>query len=147
MKNSTDDYPELADTNKQNELAFFIMALLGGGEILGGNFVAFFRDKIGNKVAYVVQIILMIVAFCIIIVYNHKNRHGYLAYLMTFSWGFQDAGLNCLMRSLLGFEFDDQSTPFSVFNFVQSLFVFVCQIIQQQVMNPDFSDQKQVDTL
>ena len=48
---------------------------------------------------------------------------------MCFMWGVQDSGLNCIVRAILGFEFNSKILPFSVFNFVQSLFVFITQII------------------
>ena len=59
---------------------------------------------------------------------------------MCFIWGLQDSGLNCLLRSILGFEFESKITPFSCFNFTQSLGIFVFQLIGGAVLNPDFDD-------
>ena len=54
----------------------------------------------------------------------------YLGILMTFSWGVQDAGLNCLVNSLLGFQFKQVTTPFSVYKFLQSLLIFVFTCVE-----------------
>ena len=47
-----------------------------------------------------------------------------MAFVMAFVWGLMDSGLNAIIRSMLGFEFESKITPFSVFNFIQSLLVF-----------------------
>lgn len=52
---------------------------------------------------------------------------------MCFLWGFQDSGANCLIRSMMGTEFDSKLIPFSVFNFTQSLTVFAAQLIEAKV--------------
>ena len=48
------------------------------------------------------------------------------------------------MRSMLGFEFEDKTTPFSVMGFVQSISVFVFQLIESKVMvqDPDIKTRK-----
>ena len=56
---------------------------------------------------------------------------------MAFTWGLQDSGLNCMIRCILGFEFDSKILPFSVFNFVQSLFIFIFQTVESVVMDDD----------
>jgi len=65
---------------------------------------------------------------------------------VTFCWGLQDSSMNNLMFCTLGFEFKedegteevtdegqekkvDKTTPFSVQNFVQSLFVFAFMVV------------------
>ena len=100
------------------------LSLLGAGEILGGNIIGPIRDKLGNKFAYVVEIMFLVAAISLVISVNRSNEFGYTSFLMCFVWGLQDSGLNCLIRCVLGFEFDDKQIPFSIFNFVQSLFIF-----------------------
>ena len=39
------------------------------------------------------------------------------------------------MRSMLGFEFEDKTTPFAVMGFVQSITVFAFNLIEAQVMS------------
>jgi hypothetical protein len=58
-----------------------------------------------------------------------------MAFVMAFVWGLMDSGLNAIIRSMLGFEFESKITPFSVFNFIQSLLVFAAQLIEAQVMS------------
>jgi predicted MFS family arabinose efflux permease len=94
------------------------MVLLGTGEIFGGQCLGFIRDKMNNRVSLLAEILLCICAYAIVIIYNYNNEFNYLAYIMCFVWGFQDSGLNCLTRCVLGFEFESKITPFSVFNFV-----------------------------
>jgi len=50
--------------------------------------------------------------------------------MTTVSWGIMDSALNTIVNSVLGFEFDSNITPFSVFKFVQSFFVFVFQVME-----------------
>ena len=76
---------------------------------------------------------LIVGSVTLMIVTNQVNKFGPLCYVMPFVWGLQDSCCNILIRSLLGFEFESQITPFSVFNFVQSLFVFVVQMIQDKI--------------
>lgn len=54
-----------------------------------------------------------------------SQTYGFLAFLMTFAWGLQDALINTQLTELLGFEFDDNTRPFSCFNIFQSLSLFV----------------------
>ena len=43
---------------------------------------------------------------------------------------FADGFANCFINCILGFEFDSKILPFGVFKFVQSLFIFVFQLVQ-----------------
>jgi MFS family permease len=123
------------------------MTLLGVGEILGGNIIGIFRDKYGNRAAYTFEIVLLLAGVGCVLVFNNQNKFGWMAYVMNFVWGLQDSGLNSLLRCLLGFEYEDKTTPFSVFNFVQSLSLFGVQLIGSQVMNSDFDTTKAIKYL
>ena len=94
------------------------MALLGLGEIIGGGLVGFIRDKVGNRLAYFVQILLTIAGMASVLIVNDKNTYDYTSYLMCFVWGLQDSGLNCLVNCVLGFEFESKIIPFSLYKFV-----------------------------
>lgn len=48
---------------------------------------------------------------------------------MTFIWGFADSGVNTHLSEILGFEFENNVEPYSVFNLVQSMAVFVMLIV------------------
>lgn len=49
---------------------------------------------------------------------------------MTFIWGFADSGVNTHISEILGFEFDNNVEPYSIFNLVQSFSVFIILIIE-----------------
>lgn len=82
------------------------MALLGFGEIFGGQFVGLIKDKIGARIAIIVQMILTCAAFAIVFIVNQNNKYDIMAFVMAFVWGFMDSGLNAIIRSMLGFEFE-----------------------------------------
>ena len=127
--------------DEQNERAFLATAIVGIGEIFGGVFIGAVRDYTQSyKVAFVFEIILMVSALTTVWVFNSANSFSWVAYLMSLLMGLQDSGLNCLMRCILGFEFDSKVTPFSVFNCVQSLAKFAFDLIGSSVMNPSFDD-------
>lgn len=99
--------------------------MLGVGEMIGGYVVGQFRDKLGNSSAISIQLILTFLAVSSVITFNRLDNFNLnLAYLMCFLWGLQDSGINCLLRSILGFEFESNLLPFSVFNVSLSLTVF-----------------------
>lgn len=104
--------------NQQSAKALYTFSLLGVGEIIGGAlFIGPIRDRFGNKTAYSIQSLLTILALSLVLIYSHLNTFSFLAYLMCFFWGIQDSGLNTLIYCVLGFEFEDKSTPFAVFKF------------------------------
>ena len=120
------------------------MALLGLGEVMGGYFVGIVRDKFGNSHAYILQAVLLALAVVLVVIFNEENKFGPMAYVMIYVWGLHDSGVNTLIRSILGFEFDSQSTPFCVFNFVQSLFIFVVQIVNSAIFEEGISVETEV---
>ena len=52
---------------------------------------------------------------------------------MTTSFGVQDAGTQCILQSMLGFQFESQTTPFSVYKFVQSLLIFAVFCLESAI--------------
>jgi len=58
-----------------------------------------------------------------------NNEFSWLAYLMSFIWGFKifiiitDSATNTHLAEMLGFEFENNAEPYSVFNLVQSIAV------------------------
>jgi hypothetical protein len=49
---------------------------------------------------------------------------------MTFMWGFQDSANNTHTSEMLGFEFESNSAPYSIDNLVESVGVFIFDIIE-----------------
>lgn len=105
------------DKDMQNYTALYAMTLLGIGEIIGGQLIGNIRDKMNNKVAIIMELVLLVISLTVVVIFNSKNRFNIMAYFMCFLWGLQDSGLNCIIRCILGFEFDSKIIPFSVFNF------------------------------
>lgn len=94
------------------------MTFLGVGEIIGSQTMAIIRDGYSTRAAIVILIIETCIAYGLLIWYNERDKFDWLAAVFTFAWGIQDSGLNCIARSVLGFEFDSKIIPFSVFNFL-----------------------------
>lgn len=64
------------------------MTALGIGEILGGLFIGYIVDKFGNLRAGIANIIVVIISSAVAISYVAIGEYGWLAYFMTFTWGF-----------------------------------------------------------
>ena len=47
------------------------------------------------------------------------------AITMTFFWGIQDSAVNNFIWCICGFEFENESRPFAIFFFLQSLAIFL----------------------
>lgn len=54
---------------------------------------------------------------------------------MCFLWGFQDSAVNTHSQEILGFEFDNNSEPFSVYNILQCIACSFFQLFQIWVYN------------
>ena len=84
--------------------ALLCMLGLGSGEILGSLLFGSIMDRLSYKQTIFINIITLSISFAIMIVYSVKLDFSYtLACIMSLSWGVQDAGINCLITSLLGF--------------------------------------------
>lgn len=53
----------------------------------------------------------------------------WLNFLNCFMWGLQDGFVNTHTFQILGFEFDDYTAPFAIYQMVQSLTAFICMIV------------------
>ena len=60
-------------------------------------------------------------------------KFTYLASLMTFLWGFQDGAVNTHCFEMLGFEFDNNYEPYSIFNLLQALGACFFLIVESYV--------------
>jgi hypothetical protein len=57
------------------------------------------------------------------------NEYNWLAFMMPLMWGVLDSAINTHIFGMLGFEFDTNSEPFSVFTLIEALSVFVFSVI------------------
>ena len=118
MVDTMDDRTSWLDQDKTSN-ALLCMLGLGSGEIIGS--IAFGRitDKCSNRRTILINVLTTTVGYGFLILYGAIYDFSFtLAILMTFTWGFQDAGVNCLLNSLLGFQFESKTTPFSVYKFL-----------------------------
>ena len=113
------------------------MGFLGIGQIVGGILMGFSRDACGNKCAAIFQMLFFLSGIIWTFIFHMNNKFTYRAYILCFLWGLQDAGINTLIRTHLGFEFDSKIIPFCVFGFVQGIWVFIFSLIQIHVMDDD----------
>jgi MFS family permease len=111
------------------------MTLFGVGEILGAFFIGFFIDKIGSKLTVFVNLTIIAIMGGVSLGYILVAKWNVLAWFMCFFWGFQDSAINTHCQEILGFEFDDNYTPFSLFNIWSCLMVIVFQLIESTFKN------------
>jgi predicted MFS family arabinose efflux permease len=77
---------------------------LGCGEIIGSLVFGRVADKCSNNTIVLINLVAMTVGYAFLILYAAIYDFSYyLAVLMTFFWGVQDAGISCYMNVLLGF--------------------------------------------
>lgn len=93
------------------------MIAFGVGEILGCFFIGFVVDKFGSRKASLVNVgicaIMTLLTLIYVIIFDWNAP---LAYAMCFMWGIEDSATNTHCQEMLGFEFDNNSEPFSVYN-------------------------------
>ena len=136
MSDSLDQNPSLNTKDARSQQALLTICMIGVGEMIGGvGVIGPIRDKFGNKVALIVLMVLTAAGLGIFYYYNQKDEYNWVAFLMCLIWGIQDAGVNCIINCILGFEFKSKSTPFSVYKFAQSLFIFAFVQLSGVVMD------------
>jgi len=111
------------------------MILFGIGEILGCFFIGYIVDNYGSYKATWVNVGIMTLMGISTVAYAFIYKFGLLAYVMCFLWGFQDSAVNTHSQEILGFEFENNSEPFSVFNIAQCIATAIFSLIQIAVEN------------
>lgn len=113
------------DEGKRDKFALLAMVGLGFGEISGAMIFGKIGDSQSMKVTIAANMLSAFVGFSLLIAYTvHYKFTLVFGFFMTFFWGISDGGLNTLINSMLGFQFDSKTSPFSVNKFVQSLLIF-----------------------
>ncbi|CDW77194.1 major facilitator superfamily protein [Stylonychia lemnae] len=125
------------DDQEQFKLSMLAMVLFGVGEILGCFFIGFIVDRKGSKVATIFNLVIILIMGAVTITFIEVYKYGALAFIMCFFWGFQDSAINTHSQEILGFEFDNNSEPFSVYNILQCVACFIFQIIESAVNDQD----------
>lgn len=103
MVDSMDDRTSWSSQDKTSN-ALLCMLGLGSGEILGSVAWGRITDKCELKQTILINAMAATIAFGCLILYGTIYEFSFpLGILMTFTWGVQDAGVNCLLSSILGF--------------------------------------------
>ena len=97
------------------------MIAFGVGEILGCFFIGWVVDKFGSRKAAWVNVGICAIMTGVTLAFLMVNEYNALAYAMTFMWGIEDSATNTHLQEMLGFEFDNNSEPYSVYNGTQAL--------------------------
>ena len=114
--------------------ALLCMIGLGVGEIGGSIAFGKVTDMDSHSKKILINVIAPSIACVMLILYTAIYKFTfYFSIIMTLTWGVQDAGINCLLNSLLGFQFVSKTTPFAVFKFLQSLFIFIVAMVCTQI--------------
>lgn len=106
---------------EQQYKAVLAMIAFGVGEILGCFFIGWIVDRFGSKNAAWANVGICLVMTVVTVAFLVVNEYNALAYIMAFMWGIEDSATNTHCQEMLGFEFDNNSEPFSVYNGFQAL--------------------------
>lgn len=128
------DYKDLGlSDNEMERYALFTMIAFGFGDAFGGPFMGWFIDKFGGKRACFLNMVVIVIMTGVTLYSIYGEKYNWSSFVMAFMWGIEDGTFNIQTFRTLGFEFETQSEPFGVFNFVQGFTVFICQIVQGQL--------------
>eukprot|EP00347_Sterkiella_histriomuscorum_P012008 403370245 len=119
--------------NEQLEMSLFAMIPLGLGEMLGGMIIGRIIDTYSIRTAIITCMFNLTIAIALILAFIGTYKFSVLTYFVTFFWGYQDSNLSAILNCTLGFEFESNMTPFSVYSFVQAIFVFIFMIVQSVI--------------
>lgn len=99
---------------------------LGVGSIIGSLAIGKIQDRFGNVATATTSLVVTLLSWACLLALTFFYRFSmWAAVLVTFSWGLQNSCVHLLLNILCGFEFDDKTTPFSVYQALQAFFVFL----------------------
>ena len=105
------------------------MVLFGFGEIVGGFFIGYFIDKYSSRFAVLINVAIIVLMGIVTSIFIEQWHYNFTAFLMCFLWGFQDSAVHTHTFEILGFEFEDNYTPFSIFGILESIACSIFEII------------------
>ena len=92
------------DSQEKDSKALLCMLGLGSGEIIGSLIMGRIQDIFSHKNTVYLNIFATTLGYACLILYAAVYDFSfYLAILMTFTFGVQDGGMNCLLNVMLGF--------------------------------------------
>ena len=121
----------------------FAMVAFGFGEIFGGLIIGQVVDRKNSKIASIYNLGFVAFTTILTLLYLSIREYNWFVFLMAFMWGLEDGAVNTHCLEMLGFEFEDNTLPFSIFSLFEAVAVFIFQIIQSFVdQNPDLDIKK-----
>ena len=100
------------------EKCYLALAFFGIGSSFSAIIMGRIIDHSSSKNAIFVNIVIMVGTGIISIININNAYFGNISHLTAFIWGLQDGIVNTHIYQILGYEFNRQVDPFSVFQFV-----------------------------
>ncbi|CDW86465.1 major facilitator superfamily protein [Stylonychia lemnae] len=121
--------------NDKLKKALIAMVAFGFGEMTGGLSIGQIIDRVNTKYAVLFNLLIITIMGIVTIVQIQTLDYNWLTFIMTFLWGFQDSSVNTHTMQMLGFEFENNIEPYSVYNLVEAFGVFIFQLIETYIKN------------
>jgi sugar phosphate permease len=84
--------------------ALISMSMLGVGSIVGSALWGYLQDKIKEKATAMCNLVALALAVAVLLIYNVNDKYTmWLSFILTFTWGLQDSGINCFIGCICGF--------------------------------------------
>ena len=96
-------YPQFATPAERTSSAIFLFLFLGLAKVGGGIVTGQIIDKTSIRTANVVILCVTGGALALLIAFTISKKWSILAYLLNFFWGWQDASMNIILNTILGF--------------------------------------------
>jgi len=86
------------------------------------------------------------ISIAILIVFTLQKEWSVLAYVLCFFWGWQDSGLNIIVNTIMGFEFEDKTTPYAACRVVRNSMIALFSVVQGYIIiTPDWEIARGMD--
>jgi hypothetical protein len=82
-------------------------------------------DRKSSRLASLVNAGLVLLTTLVTLVYLSDPAFTWYIFFVSFLWGVQDGSVNTHCLEMLGFEFDDNTEPFSIFSMFEAVAVFI----------------------
>jgi len=82
-------------------------------------------DRKNSKIASLVNAVLVLITAILTLVYLADPKFTWYIFFVSFMWGLEDGAVNTHCLEMLGFEFEDNTEPFSIFSMFEAVAVFI----------------------
>ena len=84
----------------------------------------------GNKLVSYIVLALILLQTLGALYQIYSNQFNAFVFIFSFLCGVQDSATNTHLSEILGFDFENNTEPFAIFNLVQSIAVFIFLAIE-----------------